>query len=248
MNKLIKQFAKAIGLNVSYYKKTQLGDFHYETVSPIATLAPWNKDKTFHEVYDSISANTMVDIYRCYELWSLIKQVEKLNDVGDYLEVGVWRGGTSVLMATQLKQIGSKSNLYAADTFKGVIKVTDSDTSYKVGEHNDTSIKIVNELMTALNLNNIKILEGIFPDDTAYLIPEGVKFKLCHIDVDIYQSAKDIVEYIWKRLMVGGIIVYDDYGFITCDGITKLVEEQQHLTDRLILHNLNGHAVIIKLR
>ncbi|MEO2017429.1 MAG: TylF/MycF/NovP-related O-methyltransferase, partial [Fuerstiella sp.] len=68
-----------------------------------------------------------------------------------------------------------------------------------------------------------------------------------HIDVDVYQSAKEVSEWVWDRLVPGGIIVYDDYGFQACDGILKFVEEQRHLKDRIVLHNLNGHAVVIKI-
>ena len=42
-------------------------------------------------------------------------------------------------------------------------------------------------------------------------------------------------------------MVYDDYGFYGCDGITKYVEEQMMRKDRLVIHNLNGHAIILKL-
>ena len=47
---------------------------------------------------------------------------------------------------------------------------------------------------------------------------------------------------------IGGIIVYDDYGFYGCDGISRFVEEQMSLPDRVVLHNLNGHAVTVKIR
>ena len=47
--------------------------------------------------------------------------------------------------------------------------------------------------------------------------------------------------------MIGGIVVYDDYGFKGCDGITTHVNEQIQLQDRFVIHNLNGHAIIIKL-
>ena len=49
-------------------------------------------------------------------------------------------------------------------------------------------------------------------------------------------------------MVVGGIIVYNDYGFLGCDGITKFVEEQMSCADRLVMHNLNGHAVVIKTK
>jgi O-methyltransferase len=51
------------------------------------------------------------------------------------------------------------------------------------------------------------------------------EFRFCHIDVDVYQSAKDIVTWLWPRLAIGGIIVFDDYGFPYSQGITTLVDE-----------------------
>lgn len=44
-----------------------------------------------------------------------------------------------------------------------------------------------------------------------------------------------------------GLIVYDDYGFEMCPGITRLVDEPMGMSDRTIFHNLNGHAVVLKL-
>jgi O-methyltransferase len=92
------------------------------------------------------------------------------------------------------------------------------------------------------------LLQGVFPDETAFLIPTREKFCFCHIDVDVYLSAKHIVDWLWDKLVVGGIIVFDDYGFDSCPGITKYVDEELALsTNTIFVHNLNGHAVIIKI-
>jgi O-methyltransferase len=32
-----------------------------------------------------------------------------------------------------------------------------------------------------------------------------------------------------------------------CPGITRLVNEQMGMSDRLVFHNLNGHAIVMKL-
>jgi O-methyltransferase len=48
-------------------------------------------------------------------------------------------------------------------------------------------------------------------------------------------------------LVVGGIVVYDDYGFNGCDGIRRHVEEHRLDRDCLLVHNLNGHAILIKI-
>lgn len=37
-----------------------------------------------------------------------------------------------------------------------------------------------------------------------------------------------------------------DYGFSRCDGVAKLVDSMFGSPDRLIVHNLNGHAIVIK--
>jgi hypothetical protein len=95
------------------------------------------------------------------------------------------------------------------------------------------------------NLDNIEVLTGIFPEETGRQV-ENLKFRFCHIDVDVYQSAKDVTEWIWERLVPGGMAVYDDYGWDTTPGIARYVGSQLQLKDRTVLHNLNGYAIAIK--
>lgn len=88
--------------------------------------------------------------------------------------------------------------------------------------------------MKKLDLTNTKILKEIFPDETSNLVKV---FRFCHIDVDVYQSSKDIMEWIWSKLVVGGMILFDDYGMYQCDGITKLVNEERNKQDRIVVNN-----------
>ena len=222
------------------------GNQLYETVTTISTYAPWNVDEQFKEIYKIIQNNTFVDKYRCYELWQLVEETVKLP--GALIEVGVWRGGTGALISKKAELCGIKDTVYLCDTFEGIVKVDSTkDSVYKNTYHNDASIEIVEKLVfKRMKLKNVKILKGIFPDETQHLV-EDKKFRFCHIDVDVYHSAKDIVNWIWDKMSVGGIIVYDDYGNEQCDGITKMVEEERKKSDRLIIYNLNGHAVEIKL-
>jgi len=91
------------------------------------------------------------------------------------------------------------------------------------------------------------LLQGIFPDATGHLI-ENEKFCLCHIDVDAYISAKDIVTWLWPRMVIGGVIVFNDYGFPLTKGITLLVNEYLQREDAVRIHNLNGHGIIVKIK
>ena len=249
VKELRKRYTLRLGYNLvrraKSYKKNNLS---YSRVLPFAIYSPWLDDINFQEVYKRIEHKyTLVDIYRCYELWQLIEQTDKLDQEADVLEVGVWRGGTSVIMAKQLHLLGSRSKIYSADTFEGVVKTSALDHSYVGGEHSDTSLDLLENLCQSMEIDNIVALKGIFPEETGHQIPTGKRFKLCHIDVDVYLSAKDVQEWVWDKLIPGGIIVFDDFGFGSTNGITNFVNEQRKLKDRAIIHNLNGHAVIIKL-
>jgi O-methyltransferase len=219
-------------------------NIRHSQVWPFATYSPWLTDTGFRRVYDAIKHHTLVDHYLCYDLWRLVAESAKL-DRGDLLEVGSWRGGTGCVIAKQAKVSNIKNTVYLCDTFKGVVKAGPLDPHYKGGEHANTSADSVRGLARKLGLSNVQVLEGIFPDQTGHRIADR-EFRFCHIDVDVYQSAADIVAWVWPRLINGGLIVYDDYGFKGCEGVTRFVNEQCLKSDRLIIHNLNGHAIEIK--
>ena len=221
---------------------TQLSpDFIHQQIIPFATYSPWEKDSEFGEVYEIIRDFTLVDKYRCYELWDIVRQVAHLQ--GDIIEVGVWKGGTGALIA-KAAEINDKASVYLCDTFEGVVKAGEHDTNYKGGEHADTSRQIVEGLLTKLEIQNTEILQGIFPDDfRAKMEDKPVKF--CHIDVDTYGSALGVFEFVWPRLVTGGAVAFDDYGIWGCEGVTKMFNELV-ISNGFKIYNLNGHGIIIK--
>lgn len=201
---------------------------------------PWLDDPGFCELYEKIREHTLVDRVRCHSLHLLAGQVRDLE--GDVLEIGVWRGGTAAILASNLPD----KTVFLADTFEGVIKSSDWE-HYRDRAHDDTSIPIVEDLLgRRLGLANHRILKGVFPDDTG---PEvaGRRWSLVHIDVDVYLSARDAFHAVWRHVVPGGVVVFDDYGFFSaCGGIRKLVDELKHDPDKLFIHNLNAHAYLIK--
>jgi O-methyltransferase len=215
----------------------------HSVVIPFDTYSPWLEDPLFIGFLNMIQPYTLVDHYRCFELWKLVPQTSALG--GDIIEVGVWRGGTGCLMAASAKMAGRQTKVILCDTFTGVVKASARDTNYVGGEHADASAAQVTELAAKMSLDNIQILEGIFPEETGDQVADH-RFNLCHIDVDVYESARDVLDWIWPRLLIGGIVVFDDYGNRNTDGITHLVNERYGQPGSLIVHNLNGHAVMVK--
>jgi O-methyltransferase len=223
--------------------KYNTGADDHSLILPFASYSPWRLDSAFDAAYQRTAGNTLVDLYRCYELWMLAGQMAAVP--GDILEVGVWRGGTGSLLAERAATTAPSKRVFLCDTFGGVVKVGEDDSFYRGGEHADTSVAHVEALLRRCGVTNAELLAGIFPEATAHRIADR-RFCLCHIDVDVYQSARDVLEWVWPRLATGGVVVFDDYGFRVCEGITRLGNEQIGKPDRVVIHNLNGHAVLIK--
>ncbi len=241
-----ENLCRTAGIQRIAYDATKNGDLSkpYASITPVANYAPWMRDIDFNFIFNKIAESTLVDHFRLWELWELVEQTNYIP--GDILEVGVWRGGTAALMAWKVQQQNNPCSVYLCDTFTGVVKAGAFDSCYYGGEHSDTSREYVENLMMKFVPDtNIHILEGVFPDQTGLEIKDK-KFRLVHIDVDTYQSAQDIFNYIWPNISSGGIIVYDDYGFEFCSGITKHVNDLKSRSDTLVIHNLNGHALVIK--
>jgi O-methyltransferase len=215
-------------------------------IIPESSWSPWRADAEFQQVLGQIEGFTLVDEMRLYELWDLTGQLSDLP--GDILEVGVWRGGSGCLMATRSKRSDSGARVYLCDTFSGVAKAGVADPLYSGGEHADTSADLVLALARHMALDNVEILSGIFPDETGDAVLER-RFKLCHLDVDVYESTLAAAEWIWPRLVEGGVIVVDDYGGDQMDGVQRAVNEVADTVGPLcrMLYNLNGHAVLVKV-
>jgi O-methyltransferase len=220
------------------------GDPRYAGYLTPACYSPWNTDQPFLDLFERVEPFTLMDLYKAHVLWMLVQQAAKVP--GALVEVGVWRGGSGALIARRAQLSGIREPVYLCDTFTGVVKATATDAHYKGGEHADTSPSIVAGLLADLQLDNAVVLQGVFPDDTASRVTSD-QIRFCHIDVDTHDSAQGILEWVWSRLPRGGIVVYDDYGFPRCDGIRTHVEEQLPAPDRLVIHNLSGQAILVKI-
>ena len=226
---------------------TRRAHIPHTKVFPNATYSPWENDEEFEKVYNVAKDYTLVDKYRMYELFQLATQAARVDGV--FLEVGVWRGGSSALIQAAIDNTNIDKKFYIADTFQGVVKTgSEKDTHYQGGEHADTDVDFVKNLFSKINKTLPEILIGIFPDDHNSLDVEKLAF--VHSDVDAYQSTKDIIEWCLPRMSQGGVIIFDDYGFRRCEGVTEYVNELMKIDsinqNYHFIHNLNGHAILIR--
>src|SRR4051794_12371837 len=89
-----------------------------------------DQDRAFKRLYERCRPYTMTTVSRMYALYQATRYVVLNRIPGDLVECGVWQGGSSMLMALTLLELGeSHRALYLYDTFEGMTPPTEHDVS-----------------------------------------------------------------------------------------------------------------------
>ena len=179
-------------------------------------IDPYDYDKDLCSEYDQLAPNTLVDRKRIFLLKQLAQTVKSLP--GDVAEIGVYRGGTAWLLAHVMRATAKKIHLF--DTFEGMPEVRSDKDKHHKGDFDDTTLEYVKSFLDAYP--DVHFYPGLFPATSAPIV--DTKFCFVHVDVDIFQSVWDCCEFFYPRLVTGGIMVFDDYGFITCPGAKEAAD------------------------
>jgi O-methyltransferase len=193
---------------------------------------------------------TLLDYDRIYTIYQALTNLARFAAPGDTFnlaEVGVYRGGMSYFIASAAHALGlNPSRLFSFDTFEGHSARdvrSDLEPRHLPGMFCDTSLAAVKEYLEPLC--NVTLDEGRFQENCSAI--SSLKFHFAHLDVDIYAPTAFALDFFDTRLIVGGTIVVDDYGFITCPGARKAVDEFMNLRPNyLALHLLTGQCVLVK--
>jgi len=179
---------------------------------------------------DRVQPYTMTSPER---LWSLIDGVRFIiqeNLAGDFVECGVWRGGSVMAMALELNRLGvSDRNIWLYDTFAGMTEPTDLDVesgtgksaaellrTTDVGDGNnvwcvaDRTDVEANITSTGYPMGLMTLVEGDVSETLHQTLPSEVA--LLRLDTDWYESTKSCMEMLYPKLVPGGVCILDDYG------------------------------------
>ena len=69
----LQHLGRNYGLHFRYRPRLINKGPNYEVVLPGATYSPWNLDEGFIAAYSQVKDATLVDKYRCFELWRLVE-------------------------------------------------------------------------------------------------------------------------------------------------------------------------------
>lgn len=203
----------------------------------------WAKNPEFNELFKTACEKTGSDIYephkmRCYNTLQFLKSAPE----GEIAEVGTYKGTLAYLMRNAVKK-----PIHVFDSFEGLSGRWPQD-SIKWGDVGTEKGGI------ACSLEQVKENLKDFPDIKYYKgwVPErfneikNLKFSFVYIDVDVYQPTKDSFDFFYPKMVKGGIIMCDDYGFNAWPGAKKAVEEMSVKHGFKVIELSTAQCVVLK--
>ena len=144
---------------------------------------------------------------------------------GDFVELGCYKGDTSLLLAELLKN--NQKKLWIYDSFEGLPDKTSADISelgrdFKPGELAVTKREVKMRFLRAGFPVPI-IRKAWFQDLGLDDLPNEIAFAF--LDGDFYESIKTSLELVWPRMNEKGVIVIHDYNNQALPGVTLAVDE-----------------------
>ena len=150
---------------------------------------------------------------------------ECLDISGDFVEMGCYKGDTSLLLAEIVK--ASEKKLWIYDSFEGLPEKKEVDRSvmgvlFRGGELAVTK-REVKQRFLRVNLPVPVIKKAWFSELVENDLPEQIAFAF--LDGDFYESIKDSIKLVAPKMSDGGVMVVHDYTNPALPGVKRAVDE-----------------------
>jgi O-methyltransferase len=183
---------------------------------------------------------------RLYTLWQAVRRAPEGLPI---VEVGAYLGGSAMFIAESFRRCGAAPHFYVCDTFRGHARTDDTfDPLHhrEGGKFLNTSPETVRAYLAPHA--NAELVVGDIVDTAPRHLGHETAFGLVHVDVDVYPATDFCLRFFAPRLARGAFLIVDDYGFTTCPGAKKAVDDfvAEH-REFAMLHLLSGQAVLFRI-
>jgi O-methyltransferase len=183
----------------------------------------------FLQIYEKCRNYTATSWERMYALYKAVRYAIGSGLVGDFVECGVWRGGSVMMIAYTLLASGvTDRKLYLYDTLEGMSIPTTADVDS--ARHRPAEIRWRaesrekenrwafaplpevqrNVYSTGFPESGVVFVKGRVEETIPRTLPE--KISVLRLDTDWYASTRHELDHLYPRLTVGGVLIVDDYG------------------------------------
>lgn len=176
---------------------------------------PFMEDERFLELA-SKHANLLPIPNWHWNLQTVLWAVQQARAVeGQFIELGVFRGHTTIFLAEYLDFAGWDKRWYLYDTFEGIpddqLDPGWADSNKAAYNPRTFSYEEVRDRFAAFP--NIEVIKGRVPEILSETSPDRIAF--LHMDLNNSTAEIAALEALFDRITPGGIIVFDDYGWTT---------------------------------
>jgi hypothetical protein len=202
LDKIINFGGKYI-IHKNYNKQNYI---HTSTGCKLALQSTYKKKNSISHYNEIIHGN----------ICQAIEQTKHL--VGDYVEIGVYRGGSALTALNYMKYSNINRKSYFLDTFDGFDyeeATQSSETHWENGnEHHklwgaQKTLEIVDNLLRSQCPNQqFELVKNNICNEP---LPSSIKnIVVANVDVDIYDATRDAFNKVAEKMVKGGIIIAED--------------------------------------
>ncbi|MQA97941.1 MAG: macrocin O-methyltransferase [Streptosporangiales bacterium] len=211
-------------------------------------------------IIDAVRPYTMTGNDKLHALITATRYIHDHAVPGAVVECGVWRGGSMQAVARTLDMSGDHSrDLYLFDTFEGMTEPSDHDTRHDgrsaaqllaasdrtAGVWAQASLADVQEgfAQVPYPADRVHYVQGSVEETVPGEAPDRIA--LLRLDTDWYESTRHELDHLYPRLVSGGVLILDDYGY--WKGARKATDEFLERTgERLLLIRINTGRIAVK--
>lgn len=219
---------------MAFQKATPLREHHKRSIFPMNEM---NEVNTINYVakraIDTVQTRWREQIYDALAIGVL--HVYDMGVEGDIAEFGTMTGRTAVALSSAFAVLDNKrgadtrisegirnKKIWFFDSFEGLPEArfdVDKNSDHVLngfwasgtckGLTYEQFVQLIGKLIAP---DSFRVVKGFFKD-TIPTVPDSNKFSLLHIDGDLYESAIDVLDSLFKRKMVspGALIFFDDW-------------------------------------
>lgn len=191
-------------------------------------------------------AHSMIGRIRMNQLHLSMETVLRENIPGDFIETGVWRGGSCIFMRGFLKASGvTDRKVYVADSFQGLPEPDpkypiDQTSTFHTQDFLRVSLPEVQSNFAKYDLldNQVSFLKGWFKDT---LPTAPIKqIAIARLDGDMYSSTMDSLTNLYPKISIGGFIIIDDYSIGYCAAAVHDYRAIHNITEPIQTIDITG--------
>jgi O-methyltransferase len=220
-----------------------------------------DRDDTFLRLYRACRPYTMTSKERLYALYQAVRYTTELGIAGEFVECGVWRGGSSIMACLAFEAFGDRDRRFRLyDTFQGMTAPTAHDVDVFGGNARDQMARakpaeVTRNILAMASLADVRrnIVESGC-DISRFAFVEGAvertiplaaqtPIALLRLDTDFYESTLHELTHLYPLLTAGGILIIDDYGY--WQGARKAVDEYFSTNGPVLLNRIDRSGRLV---